>query len=136
MLYLVIINGLIDSFNPCAIGVLISNIAVALSLRVRRGVFINFGLFYIFSTYATYFLIGLGILKVTHLFGVHNFFGWVAAALIILLGIFNIKEYFLPNLRIPFLSDFLNRCRRPKWNREISIVSAITLGFLIGICEF
>ncbi len=136
MLYLVIINGLIDSFNPCAIGVLLSYLAIALSLRVSRRAFISFGLVYILATYATYFLIGLGILKVMHLFGIHNFFGWIAAIMIILLGLFNLKEFFWPALRIPVLSSFLNRCRMPRWNREITILSALTLGFLIGICEF
>lgn len=136
MLYLVIINGLIDSFNPCAIGVLLSYLAIALSLRVSRISFISFGLFYILATYTTYFLIGLGILKVMHLFGIHNFFGWIAAGLIILLGLFYVKEYFWPALKIPVLSSFLSRCRIPKWNREFTIASALVLGFLIGICEF
>ncbi|MBI2448521.1 hypothetical protein HYV44_03140 [Candidatus Microgenomates bacterium] len=136
MLYLVIINGLIDSFNPCAIGVLLSYLAIALSLRVKRSAFISFGLVYILATYATYFLIGLGMLKVMHLFGVHNFFGWLAAILILFLGVFHLKEYFWPHLRVPFLSDFLSRCRMPRWNREVTIASALVLGFLIGICEF
>lgn len=136
MLYLVIVNGLIDSFNPCAIGVLISYLALILSLKVNRALFISFGFFYILATYATYLLIGFGILKVMHLFGVHNFFGWLAAAVILILGLFNIKDFFWPGLQIPVLSAFLSRCRIPRWKPEITIISAITLGILIGICEF
>jgi cytochrome c biogenesis protein CcdA len=136
MLYLVLINGLIDSFNPCAIGVLIFYLTLILSLKVSRRLFVTFGLFYILATYATYLLIGLGILKVIHLFGVHDFFGWAAAILIIILGLFNLKEFFLPNWRIPFLSAFFNRCRIPKWKPEITVISALALGVLIGLCEF
>jgi cytochrome c biogenesis protein CcdA len=136
MFYLVIINGLIDSFNPCAIGVLIFYLTLILSLKVERKLFIAFGLFYIFATYATYLFIGLGLLKVMHLFGVHNFFGWAAAVLVILVGLHNFKDYFWPNLQIPWLSSFLNRCRLPKWKPEITIVSALILGVLVGLCEF
>lgn len=136
MLYLVIINGLIDSFNPCAIGVLIFYLTLLVSLKINRRLFISFGIFYILATYATYFLIGLGLLKAMHLFGIHNFFGWAAAVLIIGAGLYNFKEYFLPNWRIPFVSSFLGRCRIPKWKPEITVFSALTLGVLVGLCEF
>ena len=136
MLYLVLVNGLIDSFNPCAVGVLIFYLTLILSLKVNRKLFISFGLFYILATYVTYFLIGLGILRVMHLFGVHDFFGWVAAILILLVGLYNLKDFLWPNWNIPWLSAFLNRCRIPKWKPEITIISALTLGVLVGICEF
>ncbi|MFH0804615.1 MAG: cytochrome c biogenesis protein CcdA [Patescibacteria group bacterium] len=136
MLYLVLTNGLIDSFNPCAIGVLIFYLALLISLRVERRLFISFGLFYIAATYLTYLFIGFGILKVMHLFGVHNFFGWAAAVLVILLGLFNIKDFFWPSWRIPYVSEFLNRCHIPQWKPEITVVSALVLGVLVGLCEF
>lgn len=136
MFYLVLVNGLIDSLNPCAIGVLISYLALMVSLRVERKHFINFGIFYILATYSVYLLIGLGILRVLHLFGVHNFFGWVAAAVILILGLYNIKSFFWPALRIPYLSAFLDKCRIPNWKPSYTIFSALALGFLIGLCEF
>lgn len=136
MLYLVIINGLIDSFNPCAIGVLILYLGLLLSLQNQQSKLLIFGLFYIFSIYTTYLLIGLGLLKTFHLFGVHDFFGWAAAILVLILGAYNIKEYFWPNLYVPVLSPFLSKCRIPKWNSNYSIISAIILGFLVGLCEF
>jgi len=136
MLYLVIINGLIDSFNPCAIGVLIFYLTLIISLKVERKLFIAFGLFYIFATYITYLFIGLGLLRVMHLFGVHNFFGWAAAILVILVGLYTLKDYLWPNFSIPWLTAFLNRCRIPKWKPEITIISALALGVLVGLCEF
>ncbi|MEK7503656.1 MAG: cytochrome c biogenesis protein CcdA [Patescibacteria group bacterium] len=136
MFYLVLINGLVDSFNPCAIGVLIFYLTLVLSLKVERKSFITFGLFYVLATFATYFLIGLGILRVMHLFGIHNFFGWAAAVLILILGLFNLKEFFFPFWTVPFLSSFFNKCRVPKWKPEFTVLSAIVLGFLIGLCEF
>ena len=136
MFYLVLINGLIDSINPCAVGVLIFYLTLILSLKVQRKFFVTFGLFYIAATYVTYFLIGLGLLRVMHLFGVHDFFGWAAAILILFLGLYNLKDIIFPSWGIPWLTAFLNRCHIPKYKPEITIISALTLGVLVGICEF
>ncbi|EKD56402.1 MAG: cytochrome c biogenesis protein transmembrane region [uncultured bacterium] len=136
MLYLVIINGLIDSFNPCAVGVLLLYLGLLLSMQSQKRHLISFGLFYILAIYTTYLFIGFGLLKTFHLFGIHDFFGWVASFIILGLGIYNLKEYFLPNLFIPVLSPFFAKCRIPKWNPNYTLISAIILGFLVGICEF
>ncbi|MDP2632592.1 MAG: cytochrome c biogenesis protein CcdA [Candidatus Curtissbacteria bacterium] len=136
MLSLVLLNGLIDSFNPCAIGVLLLYVSIILTLGGSRRQLIYFGIFYLAAMYLTYFLIGLGILHVFHLFGVHNFFGWVAALVVFIIGLFQLKEYFFPRLYIPILSPFLSACRVPKWDRKITIFSALGLGFFVGLCEF
>jgi cytochrome c biogenesis protein CcdA len=136
MLPLVITNGLIDSFNPCAIGVLLIYITILLGTNSPRSFILAFGAFYILATFVTYFLIGLGILQVIHLFGVPHFFGWVAAILVFVFGLFYLKEYFRPAWQIPILSPFLSRCRMIVWNKRLTVFSAVALGFLIGICEF
>lgn len=136
MFYLVIINGLIDSFNPCAVGVLLLYLGLLLSMQSQKKHLISFGLFYILSIYTTYLFIGFGLLKTFHLFGIHDFFGWVASFVILGLGFYNLKEYFLPNLYIPILSPIFNKCRIPKWNANYTLISAIILGFLVGVCEF
>lgn len=136
MLYLVLTNGLLDSLNPCAIGVLILYLGILLSFKTNYKLLLLFGLFYIISIYATYFFIGLGLLKTFHLFGVHSFFGWAAAIVILFFGLHNLKEYFYPYWQIPIITPFLSRCRIPKFTNNISIVSAIVLGFFVGLCEF
>lgn len=136
MFLLVLINGLIDSFNPCAIGVLLLYISIILTIGGSRRQLINFGIFYLLSMFITYFLIGLGILHVFHLFGLHNFFGWVAAIFLMAIGLFQLKEYLLPQLYIPVLTPFFGACRIPKWDRKITILSALALGFFVGLCEF
>ena len=135
MLPLVLINGLIDSFNPCAIGVLLLYVSIILTLGASRKQLMAFGVFYLTAMYVTYFLIGLGLLHAFHLFGIHNFFGWAAAAIVFLVGAFQLKEYFLPRLYIPILSPFFGACRIPKWDRKITIISALILGFFVGLCE-
>ncbi len=136
MLPLVLLNGLLDSFNPCAIGVLLLYVSIILTLGASRRQLIFFGIFYLVSMYVTYFLIGLGLLQAFHLFGIHNFFGWAAAAIVFTVGAFQLKEYFFPRLYVPVLTPFFGACRVPKWDRKITIISALVLGFFVGLCEF
>lgn len=136
MLPLVVVNGLIDSFNPCAIGVLLLYVSILLGTNSPRRFILAFGGFYILATFVTYFLIGLGILQVIHFFGVPHFFGWVAAFLVLFIGLFYIKDYYWPFWQIPVVSPFLSRCRMVTWNKKLTIFSALALGVLIGLCEF
>ena len=121
MLTLVVINGLIDSFNPCAIGVLLLYVSILLGTNSSRRFILAFGGFYILATFVTYFLIGLGILQVVHFFGVPHFFGWVAAFLVLFIGLFYIKDYYWPAWQIPVVSPFLSRCRMVTWNKKLTI---------------
>lgn len=136
MLSLVIVNGLIDSFNPCAIGILLLYVTILLGMKTSRRFILFFGAFYIAATFVTYFLIGLGLLHVVHYFGVSHFFGWVAAFLALFIGLYTLKDYFWPTWQIPFVSGVLSRCRMVTINRNLTITSAVILGVLIGLCEF
>lgn len=119
---LITINGLIDSINPCAIGVLAASVAILFSFGNYRAHILRFGFFYILATYVTYLLIGLGILKAVHLFNIHNFFGWASAIALIFMGFWHLKK---------------SACIIPKKTpKEATILAGITFGFLVGICEF
>jgi len=107
-----------------------------LSFQTQKKLLISFGLFYILSIYLTYLFIGLGLFKTFHIFGIHDFFGWLATFVVLVLGLYNLKEYFCPKLYIPYLSPFLSKCRIPNWQSSYSIISAAILGFLVGLCEF
>lgn len=136
MLALILINGLIDSINPCAIGVLLFYLALLFTLKTKKESVWHFSLFYILAIYLTYLLIGLGLLKAVHFFGIHNFFGWVAAFLVFFIGLWNLKKYFWPGLWIPILSPLLSMCRVFQIKKELTVFSAIALGFFVGLCEF
>ncbi len=121
-LSVVTINGLLDSINPCAIGVLVATVALLFVLGNYRKQILSFGFFYILTTYITYLLIGLGILQAVHMFGIHNFFGWVSAIVLILMGVLQLTR---------------SACIVPKnMPREATMISGIILGFLVGLCEF
>ena len=136
MLYTVITAGLLDSYNPCAFGVLLLFVGSLFTMTSSRILVLYFGSFYITAIYFTYYLVGLGVLRTFHLFGVHNFVGWVAAVLLLIIGLFELKQYFFPFLYIPVLSPIFGRCHAPRFNKKITVISALVSGFFIGLCAF
>ncbi len=129
--------GLLDSINPCAIGIMLLFISLLFSLNRQRTVVLFFGAFYIVAVYVTYLLIGLGILKAVHLFGVHGFFGYAAAVLLIIMGIIHIGPSWL--YRFKWIA-WMNSCHIPpnyqKHLKKGSIIGGLILGVLVAICEF
>ncbi len=136
MIGLVLVNGLLDSINPCAIGVLLLYLALVSASNASRRKLFLFGWLYVATLFVVYFLIGLSILKVVHWFGLHNFFGWVAAVVLLLLGLFHLITNLWPSFKVPILSDWFGRCRIPKIPDHITALSAIAIGSAVGLCEF
>lgn len=96
VLGLVLGSALIDSINPCAIGVLILMISVILGGQksVRRMLFL--GSIYVLAIFTTYLLAGLGLLYFlgsVPLF-VTEYISIFVGAIITLLGLVEIKDYF------------------------------------------
>lgn len=91
---LVIGAAVADSINPCVFGVLIFLIAFMLKVFKSPVRMLLGGLFYTFVVYATYLLLGFGILKLALSTGVAAAFYWGAAIIAILAGLLEIKDYF------------------------------------------
>ena len=102
LLPLVVTSGFVDGLHPCGFAVLIFFVAFLLSLKRSRKDILAMGALYIAGVFLAYFLIGLGIFKVFSLFPGH-FFAQAGAVLLILLGLLNIKDYFMggTTLRLP-----------------------------------
>ncbi len=126
--------GLTDSYNPCSIGVLFISLTILLGLG-KKNLIAIFGLSYLSTIFVTYFLIGVGLLKAFHLFGIHGFFGYVAGIILIIVGL----AHLLPRVfsRIPIL-NWINNCHIPinidKHIEKGVFLAGIILGFLIGLC--
>lgn len=133
----VITAGLLDSFNPCAVGVMLMFVALLFSLYRERRLILLFGTSYIVGIFITYLFIGLGILKAVHLFGIHGLFGYASAILLIVFGLFHLNISFLQRFSIV---RWFNSCHVPKNARRRvehgTVAAAIVLGILVGICEF
>ncbi len=133
---LVVGSALVDSINPCAIGVLILMISVIMGQKHRIAKMLLLGGLYILSIYVTYLLAGLGLiyfLSKIPLF-ITEFISIFVGVLIIIFGFFEIKDYFWYgrgfSLGIPpvFL-DTLGRL-----SKNITIPGVIIMGaFVAGV---
>lgn len=133
---LVIIAALIDSINPCAFSILLVTIAFLFSAGKLRRNILAIGGAYIFGIFLVYLLIGLGVLRALHLFGVPNFMGMVGAALLIAFGLINVFEVLIPKfpsvLKIPHSAHG----KMAQYIENASLPTAFVLGALVGVCEF
>lgn len=133
---LVLSTGLIDSFNPCAISLLLLYIALMYGMKKSHKTIMVFGFFYILALYLTYFFIGLGLLQVLHLFGSANLVSIIGGAIAILFGLLNIKEYYFPDLPIHIRIPMNYRQKAGEWAHKATIPAAVVLGVLVGLFEF
>lgn len=106
-LTVVVGSALIDSINPCAIGVLILMISVILSGKHSTKRLLMLGGAYIFAIFATYLIAGLGLV---YFFSeipiiIAEYLSLAVGMLVIGAGLLEIKDYFWygkgPSLQIP-----------------------------------
>src|SRR3989338_3699796 len=91
---IVITAALADSINPCVFGVLIFLLAYMQAVFKNKYRMLFCGLIYIFTVYTTYLLLGFGILTLAYTAGLAPAFYRIAAALAIIAGLLEIKDYF------------------------------------------
>jgi cytochrome c biogenesis protein CcdA len=106
------------------------------TLGKDRKAILTFGAFYIGTIYLTYFLLGLGLLKLFQIFGIPNLIMEIGAWLAVIFGILNLKEYFFPDLPPHIRMPYSVRQKANDIAYRASIPAAITLGVLVGITEF
>lgn len=136
LLPFILISGLIDSINPCAISVLLIFIGLMFTLQKSRQAIFALGITYIIAIYLTYLAIGLGILKVMHLFDVPHLMAYIGAGVLIAVGLWALKDYFFPKsfqiLTIPLKS----RQKIADWANKATLPAAAVTGILVGLTEF
>ena len=71
-LFTIVTAGLIDGINPCAFTVIVFFVAFLSVQRYRRREILAVGLFFIFAVFMTYFLLGMGALRI--LYSVQGFY--------------------------------------------------------------
>src|SRR3989344_6061618 len=136
ILPLVVTTAVVDSFNPCAFGVLLFFIALLFALRKGRKDMLKIGGVYIFMIFLTYLLIGLGILQAIIISDSPHFIAQVAAVAVIILGLVSVKDYFFYGKWFSLRMPGSQTGRIKAWMSKATIPSAIVLGFLVGLCEF
>lgn len=91
----VIITALVDSINPCAIGVLILLVSIMVVYKSKKEL-LFYGLIYIFFVFLTYLLAGLGILYFLSSIPikVSEYISIAVGSLIVAAGLIEIKDFF------------------------------------------
>lgn len=92
----VVTTAVIDSINPCAIGVLILMMSVLIAARKSKGKILLYGAVYVFSVFVTYLLAGLGLLHaLTYIpLAVTEYVAIAVGTIVVLAGIIELKDFF------------------------------------------
>jgi cytochrome c biogenesis protein CcdA len=131
----VIVTALIDSINPCAIGVLVLLIATLMTLSKDRKKMLLVGMIYILAVFVTYLLAGFGLLIFIQKLNISEPLSYVVGGLVIILGLLEIKDFFWYgkgiSLRIP-----VRRAEQiKKMMKKVSIPGSIILGIFVAAVE-
>ncbi len=133
---LLVVAAIVDSINPCAFSILILTIAFLMSLGKLRSGILKIGGAYIVGIFLVYVLIGLGILQALHLFNTPHFMAKVGAILLVALGSINLINEFFPAFPIKLRIPQAAHNKMAALMEKASMPTALTLGVLVGLCEF
>ena len=136
LLPLLLVSALLDSVHPCSFSILLITIAFLFGIQLSRKKILQLGGTYIAGIFTAYFLIGLGILKVLHLFNTPHFMGKLGATLLIIFGVVNLLNRFFPGLPIRLKIPGVAHGAMSKLMDRASFPAVFGLGLLVGICQF
>lgn len=137
-LSLVVVSALIDSINPCAIGVLILMVSVVLGTGKSTKRLLLLGGAYIFAIFATYLVAGLGLV---YFFSeipivVAEYLSIAVSLLVIAAGVLEIKDYFWygkgPSLHIP--KRYVSKIQKMSGGAT-TLASVMLLGAFVAAVE-
>ena len=136
LLPLVLVAALLDSVHPCSFSILLITIAFLFGMQMTRRKILQIGGIYIAGIFAAYFLIGLGILQVLHLFNTPHFMGKLGATILIAFGVINLINEFFPRFPVKLKLPSVSHTAMGRLMEKVSFPAAFGLGFLVGICQF
>ena len=136
LLPLVLISALLDSVHPCSFSILLITIAFLFGMQMSRRKILQLGGTYIAGIFSAYFLIGLGILKVLHIFNTPHFMGKLGATLLITFGVLNLLNRFFSAFPIKLRIPGILKGPMAKLMDKASFPAVFGLGILVGICQF
>ncbi|MBT5557672.1 hypothetical protein HOJ84_00930 [Candidatus Woesearchaeota archaeon] len=132
---ILITTALVDSINPCAIGVLVLLISTLLALSDNKKNMIKVGLIYISAVFLTYLLAGIGLLYFIQQFDIAKPLGILVGAIVIFLGLVEIKDFFWYgkgfSLTIP--SSQVGKIK--EYAKKATIPGAIVMGMFVAAVE-
>ena len=136
LLPLVVFSAILDSVHPCSFSILLITIAFLFGIQTSRKKILQIGGTYIAGIFASYFLIGLGILKVLHIFQTPHFMGKLGASILIIFGMLNLLNRFFPSFPIKLKIPTFAHKAMGGLLEKATFPAAFGLGLLVGLCQF
>lgn len=136
LLPLVLFSALLDSVHPCSFSILLITIAFLFGVQMTRKKILQIGGLYIAGIFAAYFTIGIGLLKVLHIFNTPHFMGKLGASLLVAFGLLNLLNAAFPNFPIKLKIPAVAHRAIGKLINTVSMPAAFALGLLVGLCQF
>lgn len=130
--------AVIDSINPCAIGVILFLSSVLLRVSAEKRALLRLGSLYIATVYVVYVLSGLGLIAFQHSLiqrGLAEVVGVAVGVFVILLGLIEIKDFFWYGQGISLEIAPRYRQRLAKMAERVSFGGVIALGAFVAIVE-
>ncbi len=132
---ILITTALVDSINPCAIGVLILLLSTLLALSKEKKKMFIVGMIYIFAVYVTYLVAGIGLLFFLQQFNIAEPLGIAVGALIMVLGLVEIKDFWWYGHGFSLTIPQSKIATIKKYAKKATIPSAIMLGMFVAAVE-
>jgi cytochrome c biogenesis protein CcdA len=130
----IVVAALVDSVNPCTFAVLVLLLGTLLVMQKqgRKHLVLKAGLAFTAAIYVSYFLMGIGIFSAIQAAGVQKPFIMVVSCLAILLGIWNMKDYFAYG---KWFTVEVPQRWRPTVKRLTASVASVPGAVLIGVLD-
>jgi len=130
----IIVAAAIDSVNPCtfAVLVLLLGTLIVAQRKGKKGIVLKAGLAFTGAIYISYFLLGIGVFTAIQAAGVQKPFIIVVSCLAILLGLWNMKDFFAYG---KWFSIEVPKRWRPMVKKLTSSVVSIPGAFFVGILD-
>jgi cytochrome c biogenesis protein CcdA/glutaredoxin len=127
----VLLAAAADSVNPCTFAVLVLLLGTLL-VAGRKGKVLQAGLAFTIAIYISYFLMGIGIFSAIQASGIQRPFILGVSSLAILLGLWNMKDYFAYG---KWFTIEVPQRWRPTVKRITSSVVSVPGAFAVGILD-
>lgn len=135
LLWLGLILGFADGFNPCTFAILIFLMSYILTVSSSRKKVLRLGLIFSLVIFIVYVLIMLGLINIISFVSFKEIGKLIIGVILLVLALINIKDFFFkgvgPSLEIPkFAQPILE-----KYIKKLTIISIIILAVILSIVE-
>jgi cytochrome c biogenesis protein CcdA/thiol-disulfide isomerase/thioredoxin len=132
---MVIVPALVDSFNPCALSVLIF-LLISIAAAANRRRILLIGGSYTAAVFLFHILLGIGIFSVVSFSGISKIFSLAGAAVALLLGIITLADVARNRDNFILSVPTSGKGLMARYIRLASVPAAFILGVLAGLLGF